>query len=69
MMKDKLSKLISQEDRRRPFTDQELAAALGTTREEVTLLRNEAGIPNSRERLKMHLRSVVNELLKNQEDY
>ena len=68
-MKDKLSKLISQEDRRRPFTDQELAAALGTTREEVTLLRNEAGIPNSRERLKMHLRSVVNELLKNQEDY
>lgn len=68
-MKDKLSKLISQEDRRGPFTDQELAAALGTTREEITLLRNELGIPNSRERLKMHLRSVVNELLKKREAY
>ncbi len=68
-MKNKLKDLISQEDPRRPFTDQELAAALATTREEVTLLRNEAGIPNSRERLRMHLRSVISELLKKRDEY
>jgi len=69
MMKEKLKELISREDRRRPLTDQELAAALATTREEVTLLRNELGIPNSRERLKQHLRSTVRELLKKRHDY
>ncbi len=68
-MKEKLKELISQEDRHRPFTDQELAAALATSREEVTLLRNDISIPNSRERLREHLRSVVSALLEERDDY
>lgn len=49
-MEAKLKQLVTREDKRNPLTDQQLAEALSGRREDVTLLRKELGIPDSRER-------------------
>ncbi len=51
-MKDKLLKLIEDEDKKNPLTDQECARLLLVNRSEVTQNRQSLGIPDSRERRK-----------------
>lgn len=60
---DRLRPLIAGEDPRRPLTDREMAAALAVRRDEVTLARREAGIPDSRQRLRPRLSRELKEML------
>ena len=54
-MVEKLLELIEGEDPRRPFTDEELAGRMKVHRERIMELRMQAGIPDSRERLRQAL--------------
>ena len=45
-----IKELIEKEDRKNPYTDEQLAKLCNMSREEVTLLRQEQGILDSRER-------------------
>lgn len=51
-METSLLNYLKQEDPRRPYTDDHLAAQMGIRRERVIELRRQAEIPDSRERLK-----------------
>ncbi|MDK2879456.1 MAG: hypothetical protein PWR06_2172 [Thermoanaerobacteraceae bacterium] len=62
-MKDRLIQLIKSEDKKNPYTDDQLAGILGTRRDEVTILRGELGIPDSRERKKPYLVNALKELI------
>ncbi|TYP56765.1 sigma 54-interacting transcriptional regulator [Thermosediminibacter litoriperuensis] len=65
-MKERLMELIKNEDKKNPYTDEQLAAMLGARRDEVTILRGELKIPDSRERRKPHLlKAMEEEMLKN----
>lgn len=63
-MKEKLQKLIRKENRKNPLTDTEIARNLGVRREEATILRNNLGIADSRQRRKEGLLEVIVNLLK-----
>ncbi|MGE5675786.1 MAG: sigma 54-interacting transcriptional regulator [Mycobacterium leprae] len=54
--------LVQQEDRRRPLTDDELAARLGLRRDQVTVMRQQLGIPDSRERRRQALAEAIHSL-------
>jgi DNA-directed RNA polymerase specialized sigma54-like protein len=54
-IKDKLIKIIKSENKKCPFTDDEIAKQLSVTREAVTQLRKELDIPDSRDRRKTYL--------------
>lgn len=54
-MVEKLVELIEGENPRRPFTDEELAGRMKVHRERIMELRMQAGIPDSRERLRRAL--------------
>ncbi|MCR4431898.1 MAG: sigma 54-interacting transcriptional regulator [Tepidanaerobacteraceae bacterium] len=62
-MKDRLLQLIKSEDKKNPYTDDQLAGILGTRRDEVTILRGELGLPDSRERKKPYLVNALKELI------
>ncbi|HHY41796.1 MAG TPA: sigma 54-interacting transcriptional regulator [Thermoanaerobacterales bacterium] len=62
-MKDHLKELIEGEDKKNPYTDDQLAKMLNLRRDVVTILRNELNIPDSRERRKPYLLSEVMKLL------
>lgn len=47
-----LQEWLNREDPHRPYTDDQLAAQMGVRRERVIELRRQAGVPDSRERLK-----------------
>lgn len=51
-MKDAIISLIEKEDKKNPYTDEEIANSLNIFREYVTTIRNENGIADSRERKK-----------------
>lgn len=51
-MKDKIILTIKNEDKRKPYTDEQLADVLNLKREQVTVLRQQAGLSDSRERRK-----------------
>ncbi len=61
-MKHKVLSLIEKEDKRTPYTDQELAAFLNTKRETVTLIRNELEIADSRMRRKELLVAEIHKI-------
>lgn len=63
-MREKLVKLIKKEDKKNPYTDAKLAEILGTRREQITLLRKELNIPDSRERKKEVLIKAIQNILK-----
>lgn len=67
-MKDKLIRLIEEEDKKNPLTDGEVAKLLKVRREEVTLLRKELNIPDSRERRKPLLIKAINSILMSEPD-
>lgn len=62
-MKEKLLQMISEEDKKHPLTDEELAQRLGVLRETVTLLRGEGNIPDSRERRRAAILPRLRQLL------
>ncbi|HBF37721.1 MAG TPA: transcriptional regulator [Firmicutes bacterium] len=55
-MQNGLTEWLQKENPRLPYTDDQLAALLGIRRERVIELRRQAGVPDSRERLKPVLR-------------
>lgn len=63
-MKEKLRRLVQSEDSKNPLTDTELAAQLRIRREEVTIIRNQLGILDSRERRKAGLLKQIEMFLK-----
>ncbi|ADL08199.1 sigma 54-interacting transcriptional regulator [Thermosediminibacter oceani] len=65
-MKERLMELIKNEDKKNPYTDEQLAGMLGARRDEVTILRGELNIPDSRERRKPYLmKAMEEEMVKN----
>ncbi len=64
-MAEKLQTIIEQENPRRPYTDEELAGLLAVRRERIVELRMEAGIPDSRERLRRILAPELKSLAEN----
>ena len=68
IMKDKIIKIIENEDKKNPFTDEEIATALNIFRENVTTIRKENGVPDSRERKRRILSEDIKESLREQED-
>lgn len=64
--KERLLELIEREDKKNPFTDEQLAEMLGMRRDEVTILRGKLNIPDSRERRKPYLvKAIEEEIAKN----
>lgn len=59
----KLTELINTEDKKNPYTDQELAELLSIPRLKVIQKRNELNIPDSRDRRKELLLADLNEVL------
>lgn len=59
-----LIKMINSEDKKNPWTDEDLAKALGIARSEVLRLRNTLDISNSRKRLQTALEEALEDLLK-----
>lgn len=58
-MREKLVKFINLEDKKNPYTDQALANLLNCQRENVTTMRKECGIGDSRERRKERLMKSI----------
>ena len=58
-LKEKLLNIINTENKKDPLTDIQIAKFLGTTRENVTNLRKEFKISNSRERRMPYLKSAI----------
>mgnify|MGYP001251207454 FL=1 len=58
-----LVKLIEEEDKRNPLTDEQLSSKLHLSRSKVTQLRHALGIPDSRERGKLLLTEEIKKLL------
>jgi len=62
-MKNHLKKLIEAEDKKNPYTDEQLAKILNLRRDAVTVLRSELNIPDSRERRKPYLVNEIKEVI------
>lgn len=62
-VKEKLKNLIKTEDKKNPYTDEQLAEILNLRRDAVTVLRGELNIPDSRERRKPYLTQEIKEIL------
>lgn len=63
-MLNRIIEIVKREDKKNPFTDREIAAQLGVSREIVTELRVAHNIPNSRERRKDKLFNDGRRILK-----
>jgi transcriptional regulator with AAA-type ATPase domain/transcriptional regulatory protein LevR len=64
MVKDQVKQIIGQEDKKNPLTDEQIAQRLGLRRDEVTLLRHQLNIPDSRKRRLPILRAEIAAMLK-----
>ncbi|MDI3529391.1 MAG: hypothetical protein PWQ23_1210 [Thermoanaerobacter sp.] len=60
---DEIVKIIENEDKKNPLTDEKIASILKINREEVTQYRLENGIPDSRERRKPYLYEDAKKIL------
>lgn len=65
-MKHDISDLIAGEDKKNPYTDEKIAEMCKIHREDVTLIRQNFGIPDSRERRRQNLLPEVKEILEKQ---
>ena len=63
-MKNKLRRLLSQEDKKEPLTDMQLGESLLVSREYMTLLRKELKIEDSRERKKIYICEEMSQIIK-----
>lgn len=62
-MKNKLKKVLQEEDYKNPLTDEECAKKLKITRSEITQLRQSLTIPDSRERRKPYLLEDIRKII------
>jgi len=62
-MKELLNQLLATEDKKKPYTDEQLAQLLGMKREQVTGLRRQYGIADSRTRRKPVLMAALKDIL------
>lgn len=62
-MKNHLKKLIEAEDKKNPYTDEQLAKILNLRRDTVTVLRSNLNIPDSRERRKPYLLEEIKQII------
>lgn len=67
-IKDKLMEIIKNENKKCPFTDDEIAKQLSVTREAVTQLRKELDTPDSRGRRKTYLYKDICRILEENKD-
>ncbi|WP_378954444.1 sigma 54-interacting transcriptional regulator [Pelosinus sp. sgz500959] len=63
-LKEKMLGIIRTENIKDPFTDARLAKMLSITRENITVLRKELNVGNSRERRKPHLKKAIENIVK-----
>ncbi|HLN62265.1 MAG TPA: sigma 54-interacting transcriptional regulator, partial [Symbiobacteriaceae bacterium] len=61
-MDNRVRTLIDREDRRRPWTDDDLATRLDMRRDQVTIARQQLGIPDSRERRRQAVIEAIRQL-------
>ena len=61
-MDNRVRTLIDREDRRRPLTDDDLATRLEMRRDQVTIARQQLGIPDSRERRRQAVIEAIGRL-------
>lgn len=66
-LSDRLLCLINTENKKNPYVDTKLAKMLSTARENVTAMRKELNIPNSRERRRPYLENAVETILEGNE--
>lgn len=64
-MRERLFDIINKEDKKKPYTDAQLAKLMSLRREIVTGLRKNHGIPDSRERRREILTKAIKGILKN----
>lgn len=64
IVKEKLLRLINEEDKKNPLTDEECAKKLFLNRSEINQLRQSIGIPDSRERRKPLMIEEIKKILK-----
>lgn len=62
-LKEKMLSIIKTENRKEPFTDARLGKMLSATREQITILRKELGIGNSRDRRRPYLKKMIEEIV------
>ncbi len=67
-VENELKKLIESENKKNPYTDEQLADMLSMRRDAVTTLRSELNIPDSRERRKPYLVREIKEILSKNKD-
>lgn len=67
-MLQKIKELIENEDKKNPLTDQEIAEQLKVRREQITSIRLENDIPDSRERRKPFIVKDLSQILKSDPD-
>lgn len=63
-MKNKLRRLLLEENKKEPLTDMQLGESLLVSREYITLLRKELKIEDSRERKKLYICEEMSQILK-----
>jgi len=68
-MQERVRQIIAQEDKKNPMTDEQIARQLGLRRDEVTLLRHQLNIPDSRKRRQALLLRDLEELLRQRADW
>jgi transcriptional regulator with AAA-type ATPase domain/transcriptional regulatory protein LevR len=62
-MKNRLIQLLEAEDKKNPYTDEQLAKILNIRRDAATVLRSELNIPDSRERRKPYLLKEIKRII------
>ena len=62
-MINEIKELIQNEDKKNPYTDEQIGNLLNLRREQVTVLRQKEGIPDSRERRKPFVEEKMKEIL------
>ena len=68
-MEDQLLRIIKNEDKKNPLTDQEIAQKLGISRSKVTSLRTSSNIASSNNRRKALIIGVMEKIMLAKDDY
>lgn len=62
-MINELERIINNENKKKPLTDKEIAKKMNLSREKITLMRKENGIPSSKVRMKPLLKKEIEKIL------
>ena len=58
-LKQKIADLIHNENKEKPLTDEQLSQQLAVLRETITIIRQKENIPNSRERKRIYIDTII----------